>query len=114
MRYAAATVVVGALLASTPASGKLSPTEVAFWTRVGSCETGSGGPPKWDWGAERRPGEGSSYEGGVGFAASTWRLWASALGLLRRFPHAYLAPAAVQMRVAQYGLGKGGYWGCLA
>lgn len=90
----------------------------AFWWTVGTCETGhigeSGdGAPRFDWGRYHRQLEGSAYEGFVGFAASTWRLWAGHLGLLGRYPHAYLAPPAVQALVAAYGLSVGGYWGCL-
>lgn len=81
----------------------------AFWQRVAICETGG----RWDWGAQHRPGEGHTYEGGVGFYWATWRLWAGHLGLLQRYPHAYMAPPAVQARVAAYGLSVGGYWGCL-
>ena len=107
LQVAAVTV---AIVTSAPAArAALTPARVAFWTRVAQCETGG----RWDWGAGHRPNEGSSYEGGVGFAASTWRLWAGALGLVSRFPHAYDAPPMVQMRVAEYGLDRGGYWGCL-
>jgi hypothetical protein len=53
-----------------------------------------------------------SIEGGVGFFSSTWRLWAGDLGLLPLYPHAYLAPPGVQVRVAEYGFARGGYWGC--
>lgn len=35
------------------------------WYRVGSCETGYGGPPNWRH-------RNSSYEGAFGFAVSTW------------------------------------------
>jgi hypothetical protein len=79
------------------------------WYAVARCETGG----RWDWGAKRRPAEGHTYEGGVGFYWGTWRKWAGELGLLGRYPHAYLAPARVQIRVAQYGWERGGYWGCL-
>lgn len=79
------------------------------WWKVAVCETGG----RWDWGQKHRPAEGDLYEGGVGFAASTWQLWAGSLRLLARYPHAYDAPAAVQIRVAEYGWRRGGYWGCL-
>jgi hypothetical protein len=82
---------------------------VAFWERVAACETGS----RWDWGARRRPAEGSTYEGGPGFYYASWEMWARALGVYGRYPHAYLAPKLVQVRVAQYGYERGGYWGCL-
>jgi hypothetical protein len=108
-------IAATALLFATapPASAELTRAQIQFWMRVGSCETGGGGPALWDWGARHRPNEGTEYEGGVGFAASTWRAWARALGLSARYPHAWMAPPLVQMRVAQYGLGLGGYWGCL-
>jgi hypothetical protein len=63
----------------------LTPGLVRYWTAVAKCETGSGGPPKWDWGSKRRPGEGTLYEGGVGFSAAMWRLWAGELGLLAQY-----------------------------
>lgn len=78
----------------------------AFWQRLATCETGHIGTgysvrPRWNWGAKHRPKEGKKYEGGVGFFWATWRLWASELGL------------SVQVRVAAFGLARGGYWGCL-
>ena len=61
-----------------------------FWERLATCETGhigqpADGRPRWNWGE---------------------------LGLLRLYPHAYLAPPPVQVRVAEYGFARGGYWGC--
>ena len=79
------------------------------WKRVAECETHS----RWNWGALHRPGEGNLFEGGLGFAASTWRLWAGQLHILRSYPHAFDAPPKVQVRVAEYGWERGGYWGCL-
>lgn len=37
----------------------------AHWYRVGSCETGYGGPPNWRH-------SNSSYQGAFGFATSSW------------------------------------------
>ena len=79
-----------------------------FWQAVATCETGG----RWDWGRYRRPGEGTTYEGGVGFFRSSFQLWEHALGL--RFAHAWQASPAVQVRVARYGLSVGGFWGCLS
>ena len=89
-----------------------------FWWALGTCETGhigarGDGAPRFNWGKARRHLEGPAFEGFVGFAASTWRAWASHLGLRSRFPHAYDAPPMVQVLVARYGLSTGGYWGCL-
>lgn len=89
-----------------------------FWWALGVCETGhigdpADGAPRFDWGARHRNLEGSRYEGFVGFAASTWHSWAGSLGISSRYPHAYLAPPLVQVRVARYGLARGGNWGCL-
>lgn len=81
----------------------------AFWQALANCETGG----RWDWGRYRRPKEGPLYEGGVGFAASTWQAWAGSVGVLHRYPHAYLAPPLVQVRVGRYGLERRGNWGCL-
>lgn len=93
----------------------LSPQSVRYWIAVASCETGGGGAPKWDWGAKRRPGEGALFEGGLGISAQMWQLWAGELGLLKLYPHAYVAPALVQMRVADYGAKThGARWGCSA
>lgn len=110
-----------ALAFSLAPDGRASPPRFgvsAFWWTLGTCETGhigdpSDGQPRFDWGARRRHLEGTSYEGFVGFAASTWRLWAGHLGLTGRYPHAYDAPPLVQVRVARYGLSVGGSWGCL-
>ena len=91
----------------------LSPQAIRYWTAVASCETGSGGPPKWDWGSKHRPGEGTLFEGGLGISAQMWQSWAGELGLLQHYPHAYLAPPLVQIRVAVYGAtAHGARWGC--
>jgi Transglycosylase-like domain len=95
-------------------SQTLAPQTIRYWTAIGSCETGGGGPPKWDWGSRHRPGEGAAFEGGLGFSTATWQLWAGTLGLLDLYPHAYDAPPLVQIRVAEYGLTEqNGYWGCM-
>jgi hypothetical protein len=85
-----------------------------FWQRLAMCETGG----RWDWGryahsASRRHLEGTRFEGGLGFSASTWQLWANAVHVLDRYPHAWMAPPRVQVRVGAYGLRRGGSWGCL-
>src|SRR5262245_48369798 len=111
----AVTLVCAAAPAAALGAGSkpLSPALVRYWTAVGSCETGAGGPPKWDWGSKRRPGEGPLYEGGLGISAAMWAQWAYELGRLNRYPHAYVAPALVQMRVAEYGVdAHGARWGC--
>lgn len=56
---------------------------------------------------------GPTYSGGVGFANTTWEMWARKLRLVSTYPNAADAPRLVQIRVAAYGLSKGGYWGCL-
>jgi Transglycosylase-like domain len=95
-------------------SGTLSPQTVRYWTAIAKCETGGGGPPKWNWGSKHRPGEGSAFEGGLGFSADTWQRWAGELGLLRRYPHAYDAPRLVQIRAAVYGTKiHNARWGCM-
>jgi len=105
--------VWAAATAQASASQPLSAQTIRYWTAVASCETGSGGPPKWDWGSKHRPGEGTLFEGGVGFSATVWQIWAGELGLLNRYPHAYEAPALVQMRVAEYGRTvHNAQWGC--
>ena len=93
----------------------LGPALVRYWTAIGACETGAGGPPKWDWGSKHRANEGPLYEGGLGISAGMWQAWAGELGLLKRYPHAYTAPPIVQMRVAEYGVdAHGARWGCKA
>jgi hypothetical protein len=91
----------------------LTPQLVRYWTAVAACETGSGGPPKWDWGSKHRPGEGTLYEGGLDISTQMWTLWAGKLGLLARYPFAFDAPPLVQMQVAQYGVtASHAVWGC--
>lgn len=102
-------LIVAALCGTDRSDAKLPPDRVAFWARVAQCETGS----RWDWGAQRRPREGSTYEGGLGFYWATWQAWARSLGVLAQYPHAYQAPPRVQMVVAEYGYRRGGYWGCI-
>jgi hypothetical protein len=85
-----------------------------FWQRLAKCETDG----RWDWGkyandVRRRQGEGTTFEGGLGFYSGTWRAWAKAVHELGRYPHAWMAPPVVQVKVAVYGLRRGGYWGCL-
>ena len=78
-----------------------------FWRSLAQCETGG----RWDWGARHRPGEGHTFEGGLGFYYGTWTMWREQLGV--SYVHAWQAPPAVQVRVAAWGLAHGGYWGCL-
>jgi hypothetical protein len=104
---------VAAGIANAGASQPLSSQTIRYWTAVATCETGSGGSPKWDWGSKRRPGEGTAFEGGLGFSTLVWQLWAGELGLLSQYPHAYDAPPLVQMRVAEYGAKTHhAQWGC--
>jgi hypothetical protein len=99
--------------AGTGAAQPLTPKQVRYWTAVAACETGSGGPPKWDWGTKHRPGEGTLYQGGLGISALMWHEWAGELGLLSKYPDAFDAPALVQMEVAQYGVTvHHAIWGC--
>jgi hypothetical protein len=106
-----AAAITGAARASQ--SKPLTQHLVRYWTAVAACETGSGGPPKWDWGSEHRPGEGTVYEGGLGISTLMWNLWAGKLGLLTKYPHAYDAPPLVQMQVAQFGVTTShAVWGC--
>ena len=78
-----------------------------FWQSLAKCETNG----RWNWGRFHRPGEGTTYQGGLGFYAGTWTEWSRALGV--PFAHAWQAPAPLQVRVAAFGLAHGGYWGCL-
>jgi hypothetical protein len=98
-----AAAAAAALALAAPASARVSP----FWRALAKCETGG----RWDWGARHRPGEGHVFEGGLGFYASTWRIWSEQLGI--RYRHAWQAPPPVQVLVASWGLAHGGNWGCL-
>ena len=85
-----------------------------FWQRLADCETLG----RWDWGQyantpDERRLEGTRFEGGLGFAATTWKVWAKAIGVVDLYAHAWMAPPRVQVRVAAYGLRHGGSWGCL-
>jgi hypothetical protein len=108
-------LAAAALVGLAPAASARPTTGVsAFWERLAQCETGG----RWNWGryagtARARSLEGTRFEGGLGFASTTWRLWAGAVHVLGEFPHAWMAPPRVQVRVAAYGLRRGGYWGCL-
>jgi hypothetical protein len=112
-----AVIIAAALFTAAAArAGSMQPVSsqaIKYWMAVASCETGAGGPPKWDWGSKHRPGEGTLFEGGLGISAQMWQAWAGELGLLKRYPHAYLAPELVQIRVAVYGAtAHGARWGC--
>ena len=111
-----AAAILGLASAAAAHAGSLQPLSakaVRHWTSVAACETGGGGPPKWDWGSKHRPGEGTVFEGGVGFSAQMWKVWAGELGILTQFPHAYDAPPLVQMQVAEYGVRTDhATWGC--
>src|SRR5262245_22271128 len=113
-RAAVVAVAAAALLGLAPTATAESSTVSVFWQRLAQCETAG----RWDWGkfagtGRRRPAEGSTFEGGLGFYASTWRLGAKAVHVLGEYPHAWMAPPPVQVKVASYGLQRGGYWGCL-
>ena len=100
--------VVLACVLAAPAAASIQVAQVApFWRTLAQCETGG----RWNWGEFHRPGEGTTYQGGLGFYAATWSTWREQLGVPFRF--AWQAPAAVQVRVAAFGLAHGGYWGCL-
>jgi hypothetical protein len=108
-------VAAAALLGLAPAAPAARTSGVSvFWQRLAQCETQG----RWNWGkyagtARRRYAEGRTFEGGLGFYAGTWREWAKAVHVLGRYPHAWMAPPAIQVEVAAYGLRRGGYWGCL-
>ena len=94
-----------ACVLATPASAS---TQIPkFWRTLAHCETGG----RWNWGEYRRPNEGPTYQGGLGFYAGTWTEWRRALGL--RYRYAWQAPPLVQVQVAAFGLAHGGFWGCL-
>jgi hypothetical protein len=106
-------VIVAALVLAAPPPPHEPAGVVAFWQRVAQCETGG----DWRWGEQYAS---PVYEGGVGFAHTTWLAWLhdrrspfARLGLWRWYPHAWQAPRLWQVAVAQFGLSVGGYWGCL-
>lgn len=89
-----------------PAAGDVP----APWGALADCESGEwdrhGNPipnsRRWDYGAPGafvRPGY--NFQGGLNFAASTWRWVAGDMGYLDAYPHAYDAPVHVQIEVAQ-------------
>jgi hypothetical protein len=113
-----AAAILGLASAAVAHGGGLQPLSaklVKHWTAIGACETGGGGPPKWDWGSKHRPGEGALFEGGLGISALMWKVWAGELGLIVQYPHAYDAPPLLQMQVAEYGARiHHATWGCKA
>ncbi len=83
----------------------------AVWASLADCESGEWdadgvpieGSARWDYGA---PGgfahDGfERYEGGLNFDPDTWTWGAGALGVADAYPHAYQAPAHVQVQVAE-------------
>jgi hypothetical protein len=99
-----ATILLALMLLALVALTVARAAGAGYWDRLAWCET------RGNWGMR-----GSTYEGGVGFAVTTWRWWASELGLLERYPHAWMAPRVVQVRVAAYGRNRHrGWWGCFS
>jgi len=91
--------------APASASGGTAPSSSAHlsvWTRVADCETGDGdGRPPYRavWSYNGRSG----FDGGLQFHPDTWRrakALRSVRGVAYRYSFAYLAPAWVQIRVA--------------
>jgi hypothetical protein len=108
MKQALLALAIALLLAIviTPASGSrpLSAATIAYWDKIGRCETGG-----------NYQMHGSSFSGGLGFANSTYEWWADELGFLARYPSADLAPRLVQIRIADFGYRLyRGYWGCMS
>lgn len=60
------------------------------WGALAGCESGR----TWDYNGS------SGFDGGLQFLPSTWTTAAGNLGLAGAYPFAYLAPAAIQVRVA--------------
>jgi hypothetical protein len=108
--------IAAVLVLSAPAPPREPAGVQAFWDRVAQCETGG----DWRWGSQFAS---PTYEGGVGFASSTWRGLVSGAKfggvpspfarLARFFPHAFNAPRLWQIALAQWLYLRGGYWGCL-
>lgn len=73
------------------------------WIKIADCETGDGdgrAPYRATWNYNGRSG----FDGGLQFLPSTWRMATKLYGgrtLLKRYPYAYLAPASVQIAVAE-------------
>lgn len=82
----------------------------APYLALADCESGDrlDGVPvphtaRWWWGdpaVEHPPWGTMLHEGGLQFAPSTWQWVAGDLGLLDRFPHAWMAPPLMQIEVA--------------
>ena len=114
-RAAVVAVAAAATVGLAPSASAVHTAGVSvFWQRLAQCETAG----RWNWGKyahspRRRASEGTTFEGGLGFYVSTWRQWAKSVHVLGRYPHAWMAPPVVQVKVAAYGLRRGGYWGCL-
>jgi len=78
----------------------------AFWQRLAHCETNS----RWNWGAETRPGEGSTFVGGLGIYAPNWVAWRGHVGIAGP---AWRATPSQQARVAAWGFVHArAWWGC--
>lgn len=113
------TLTVALLLALGSAMGnsanaKLRQDRINFWINVGQCEQPGAGAFGVNWSMP-----GPTYQGGLGFYSTTWKMWASELKpggrtVYERFPNAGLAPMRVQIWVAEHGLTTDGNgWGCI-
>jgi hypothetical protein len=77
-----------------------------FWQRLAHCETAG----RWDWGAEHRAGEGSTFVGGLGIYEPNWEAWQAHVGVSGP---AWQATPAEQVRVAAWGwVHTRAWWGC--
>ena len=89
------------------------------WRSLAECESGDWldggaafveGSARWDWGIDldalppwastidRGDGDEAQFHGGLNFHPDTWDWIAGELGLLERYPHAYDAPAEIQVQ----------------
>ena len=77
-----------------------------FWQRLAHCETDG----RWNWGAEHRAGEGSTFVGGLGIYEPNWESWKVHVDVAGP---AWSATPEEQARVAAWGwLHKRAWWGC--
>ena len=88
------------------------PAIAEHWIRLAECESGNwidggasfeSGSARWDWakpGTEVPPWGTRIHHGGLQHHPDTWDWVAGDLGLLEQYPHAYDAPAEIQVQVA--------------
>ena len=108
LRYLRLLALLAVLCWSALAARVANASVPAFWLRLAHCETDS----RWNWGAEHRAGEGSTFVGGLGIYEPNWDAWKVHVDVAGP---AWSATPEEQARVAAWGwLHERAWWGCFS